>query len=145
MSYFEYKVIPAPSQRRRRQRRVDGLDKYASTVADLMTEMGLEGWDFIGVESMRERRRRFMILLYDVERSFMIFRRPARLHASGARDATATTEAWPSSDQVRPRRVSRPELVAAVAEGARRIKVDAAERKDGTEKTAEAEKPVAAE
>jgi hypothetical protein len=51
MSYFEYKVFPAPSQRRWRQQSVDGMDKYASTVADLMTEMGLEG----GISSVPKR------------------------------------------------------------------------------------------
>jgi hypothetical protein len=56
------------------------MDKYASTVADLMTEMGLEGWDFIGAEQLKERRRRFFVLICDVERTLMIFRRPAKLH-----------------------------------------------------------------
>ncbi|MFW5654989.1 MAG: DUF4177 domain-containing protein, partial [Roseicyclus sp.] len=75
MSFYEYKVVPAPTTGRRRQRRVDGLDRYASTISDIMTELGLDGWDFIGAETLRERRRRFLILICDVERTLMIFRR----------------------------------------------------------------------
>jgi hypothetical protein len=124
MSYFEYKVIPAPSQRRRGQKRVDGMDKYASTVSDILTEMGLEGWDFIGAEAMTERRRKFLFLITDIERTIMVFRRPARLHEENL-DLKAPV--------VEPRRVRRPDLVAEVAAGARRIPVapvERAQRKD---------------
>jgi hypothetical protein len=125
MSYFEYKVVPAPTQRRRGQRRVDGMDRYASTIADLMTEMGLEGWDFIGAEALRERRRKFFFLLHDVERTIMVFRRPAKLHALDAQTAEGAPAA---AAPVEPRRVRRPDLVAEVAAGARRIPVTPVER-----------------
>jgi hypothetical protein len=124
MSYFEYKVIPAPSQRRRGQKRVDGMDKYASTISDILTEMGLEGWDFIGAEAMTERRRKFLFLITDIERTIMVFRRPARLHEENLDLKPPVVE---------PRRVRRLDLVAEVAAGARRIPVtpvERAERKD---------------
>lgn len=125
MSYFEYKVVPAPSTRRWRQRSVDGMDKYASTVSDILTEMGLEGWDFVGAEALRERRRKFLILICDVERTLMIFRRQVvggDLEGKGTeRRRTADIDFEP----VRPRRVSRPELIEAVAAGARRVEVKA--------------------
>jgi hypothetical protein len=129
MSYFEYKVVPAPSQRRWRQQSVDGMDKYASTVADLMTEMGLDGWDFIGAEQLKERRRRFFILICDVERTLMIFRRAAQMHNLASRDETAKdAEVAPAPEPVMPRRVKRPELVEQVAKGARRVQVNVVKR-----------------
>ena len=131
MSYFEYKVVPAPSQRRWKQRSVDGMDKYASTVADLMTEMGLEGWDFIGAEALKERRRRFFVLVCDVERTLMIFRRPAEVHDFAKdEDAAQQAKSAPVAEPVQPRRVRRPDLVAQVAAGARRVQVNVIERVD---------------
>ncbi len=134
MSYFEYKVVPAPSQRRWRQQSVDGMDKYASTVADLMTEMGLEGWDFIGAEQLKERRRRFFMLICDVERTLMIFRRPSEVH-DFAKEDEAKVE--PAPEPVQPRRVKRPELVAEVAAGARRVQVNVVKRAEEPEADAE--------
>ena len=128
MSFFEYKVVPAPSQRRWRQQSVDGMDKYASTVADLMTEMGLEGWDFIGAEQLKERRRRFFVLICDVERTLMIFRRAAKLHDFASDEASAKDEVADYLDPVQPRRVKRPDLVAEVANGARRVQVNVVKR-----------------
>ena len=128
MSFFEYKVVPAPKTGRWRQKRVEGLDTYASTIADMMTELGLDGWDFIGAEILRERRRRFLILVCDVERTLLIFRRvaqPRDLDAAGSASASPSApvaEALPAGP-VTPRRVTRPELVEAVAAGARRINV----------------------
>jgi hypothetical protein len=105
------------------------MDKYASTVADLMTEMGLEGWDFIGAEALKERRRRFLILVCDVERTLMIFRRPAEVHDFAKTDDTA--EIAPVAEPVLPRRVKRPELVAEVAAGARRVQVNVVKNDGG--------------
>ncbi len=121
MGYFEYKVVPAPTHTRRGQRRVDGLDRYASTVADMLTELGIEGWDFVGAEVLRERRRRFLMVQDDLERTFLVFRRPGSLHRSAVEPAPA--EPAPVAEPVAPRRVRRPELVAEVAAGARRIHV----------------------
>lgn len=110
------------------------MDKYASTVADLMTEMGLEGWDFIGAEALKERRRRFLILVCDIERTLMIFRRPARLHDLGS-DQPAADDAAELAPigPVQPRRVKRPDLIAEVAAGARRIPVTTVQRPDTPE------------
>jgi hypothetical protein len=130
MSHFEYKVIPAPTTGRWRQRRVDGMDKYASTIADVLTELGLEGWDFIGAEVLRERRRRLLILVTEVDRTFLVFRRRAAafegLTTSGkSADAAALTAERGPVAPVTPRRVKRPDLVEAVAAGARRVPVRA--------------------
>ena len=135
MSFFEYKVIPAPSQRRWRQRSVDGMDKYASTIADLMTEMGLEGWDFIGAEALKERRRRYFVLICDIERTLMIFRRPAKVpDLSEGHGAAAEAKRAPDVvDPVIPRRVKRPDLVAQVAAGARRVQVNVVQRVEASD------------
>jgi hypothetical protein len=131
MSYFEYKVVPAPTQRRWRQQSVDGMDKYASTVADLMTEMGLEGWDFIGAEALRERRRRFFVLICDIERTLMIFRRPAQIpDLLGKDEVPKDSEAAVPAEPVKPRRVARPDLIAEVAAGARKVQVNVVKRLD---------------
>lgn len=127
MSYYEYKVVPAPSQRRWRQQSVDGMDKYASTVADLMTEMGLDGWDFIGAEQLKERRRRFFVLICDIERTLMIFRRPLAVNDFAKRVEAETPVV---AEPVLPRRVKRPDLVAEVAAGARRVQVNVVKRID---------------
>jgi len=129
MSYFEYKVVPAPSQKRWKQKKVDGLDKYASTVADLMTEMGLVGWDFIGAEQLKERRRKFFVLITDVERTLMIFRRPAQIDDRLQTEETRQADAA-HVEPVQPRRVTRPELVEQVAAGARRVQVNVVRRPD---------------
>lgn len=148
MSYFEYKVVPAPSQRRWRQQSVDGMDKYASTIADLMTEMGLDGWDFIGAEQLKERRRRFFVLICDIERTLMIFRRPLGVNDFARRtEAETAVEAPVVAEPVLPRRVKRPELVAEVAAGARRVQVNVVKRvdpapvEDSAPKTAAVETP----
>lgn len=130
MSHFEYKVVPAPTVGRRRQRRVDGLDKYASTISDVMTELGFDGWDFVGAEVLRERRRRFLILVCDVERTLMIFRRVAKPleRVAEPADSQSARPATEAPAPVAPRRVRRPDLVEAVANGARRIPVTGVER-----------------
>ena len=138
MSYFEYKVVPAPTQRRWRQQTVDGMDKYASTVADLMTEMGLEGWDFIGAEALRERRRRFFVLICDIERTLMIFRRPAQIaDLLGKDEVSKNAEPAIPAEPVKPRRVARPDLIAEVAAGARRVQVNVVQRVDEDASAAE--------
>ncbi|MEM6849632.1 MAG: hypothetical protein AAF580_16460, partial [Pseudomonadota bacterium] len=106
-------------------RRVDGMDKYASTVADIMTEMGLDGWDFIGAEALRERRRRMFVLICDVERTLMIFRRKAVVESLVDDSEAKANAPEATAEPVTPRRVRRPELIADVAAGKRRITVNA--------------------
>jgi hypothetical protein len=88
----------------------------------------LEGWDFIGAEQLKERRRRFFVLICDVERTLMIFRRAAKLHDFGSDGKAAKDEVADYPEPVQPRRVKRPDLIAEVANGARRVQVNVVKR-----------------
>ena len=111
MSRFEFKVIPSP----RRPRKLEGLekdlDKFCATMTDIMTDMGLEGWEFIGAETIQDERRALGIFSRVSDKSCLVFRRPISKLDEKVEAA------------VKPRRVARSHVVARVREGQRRIRL----------------------
>ena len=121
---YEYKVIPAPTRNRRRQQKVDGLDLFSSTVSDLLTEEGLEGWSFVGAEHLREHRRSILGTSRQETRTFLIFGRPLQPLDLGASEPESKPVEPPAPVvQIKPRRVQRPDLIEKVVSGERRLKL----------------------
>lgn len=52
MTYYEYKVIPAPEQGDKHRNVKRPEDRFALTLAALMNEMGAEGWEYLRADSL---------------------------------------------------------------------------------------------
>lgn len=111
MSRYEFKVIPSP----KRPLKLDGLqkdqDRFCATVTNVMTDMGLEGWEFVGAETLQVEHRALGIFARITQRSCLVFRR----EVSKLNDKVEAA--------VKPRRVARSHVVARVKEGKRRIRL----------------------
>jgi hypothetical protein len=76
MSYFEYKVIPAP----RRVKRVKGLhdpsELFAHTLTDAINEQAREGWEYVRAESLTaETPKGWLRRSSEEDQSVLVFRR----------------------------------------------------------------------
>ena len=56
---FEFKVVSAPEKAQKFSDLGKGEDAYNRTVANLMNELGSDGWEFTGAESLPEPKRLF--------------------------------------------------------------------------------------
>lgn len=108
MSRYEFKVIPSPKRPRKLTDLTKDQDKFCATVSDVMCDMGLEGWEFIGAETLPFEYRRFAVFNRKIEKSCLVFRR--EIQPLGGVEAA-----------VKPKRVARSHVVAQVRDGARRI------------------------
>lgn len=82
MSYYDYKVIPAP----RRSRRVKGIhaasDLFALTLTETINEIARQGWEFMRAELMAaEAPKGWFRRAVVAEETVLVFRRP-REHLS---------------------------------------------------------------
>ena len=77
MSYFDYKVVPAP-QRVKKVRGVTGAaDLFALTLTDAINEVARQGWEYIRAETMTaEAPGGFLRRATASERTMLVFRRP---------------------------------------------------------------------
>ena len=114
---YEYKVIPALSQGRPCEPIEGGTDRFAETLAETMTDLGRDGWVFLGTEHLKGRRRRFFVFSTTEIRSVLVFRR----ELEGSYVAREPVAMLAAPDPVMPRRVKRPDLVARVTAGERRL------------------------
>ncbi|MEM1272665.1 MAG: hypothetical protein AAGF88_02550 [Pseudomonadota bacterium] len=131
MSRYEFTVIPAPTRVRKLTDLTKGQDKFCATITDILTDMGLEGWDFMGAETLPYTRRRFIIFWQNAERTCLVFRREIERLVEPKRVSRPKAEVTEITSQ--PIREARSEVVAHFKTGARRIGViepDAAETKD---------------
>ncbi len=117
---YEYKVIAPPRRARRFKDLEKGETAFHRTIAETLTSLGLEGWSFAGVERMAQVRRRWLFWAREDAVEVMVFRREVR--AILRADQTGDT-AQPPITAVRVRRVTRPDAIARVADGERRISV----------------------
>jgi hypothetical protein len=82
MSYYDYKVVPAP-QRVKKVRGVTGAaDLFALTLTDAINEVARQGWEYVRAETMvAEAPRGFLRKAAASEQTMLVFRRP-REHLS---------------------------------------------------------------
>lgn len=105
MTYYDYKVVPAP----RRARKVKGVsgasDLFALTLTEAINEVARQGWEYCGSETLTSEAPGGWFRRGSVEeRSLLVFRRPRehlspRLAAAPAEAATAIEA--PAPDPVR--------------------------------------------
>ena len=77
MSYFDYKVVPAP-QRVKKVRGVTGAaDLFALTLTDAINEVARQGWEYVRAETMvAEAPGGFLRKAAASEQTMLVFRRP---------------------------------------------------------------------
>ena len=115
MSRYEFEVIPAPETAGKKTDLTKDQDVYCATVAGILTDMGLAGWDFVGAETMPHHQRRFFFFSQQGERTCLVFRREiSRKRAPGEAKAEVS---YP------PERKARPAMVAHFNAGERRLNV----------------------
>ena len=117
---YEYKVVAPPRRALRFKDLGKGEHPFHRTVAETLTSLGLEGWSYVGVERFLEARRRWLLWSRENTVEVMVFRREVRSILR-----TEEPQIVPSQpiEAVRARRVTRPETVARVVQGERRITV----------------------
>lgn len=138
---YEYKVVAPPRRALRFKDLRKGEHPFHRTVAEVLTSLGLDGWSYVGVERFLAVRRRWLLWSREEAVEVMVFRREMRSilctseqhFASSTISSSAPSGLHAGSDQaamplqpieaVRARRVTRPETVARVAQGGRRIAV----------------------
>lgn len=99
MSYFDYKVVPAP-QRVKKVRGVTGAaDLFALTLTDAINEVARQGWEYVRAERMvAEAPGGFLRKAAASEQTMLVFRRP-REHLSPR--LAAVSEETPPEDAPR--------------------------------------------
>ena len=75
MSRYEFQVVPAPTRARKLTDLTNGQDVYCATITDILTDMGLAGWDFVGAETMPHYQRRMFFFSSYSEMTCLVFRR----------------------------------------------------------------------
>ena len=75
MSRYEFQVVPAPSRARKLTDLTRGQDVYCATITDILTDMGLAGWEFVGAETLPHYQRRMFFFSSYSEMTCLVFRR----------------------------------------------------------------------
>ncbi|MBF9034845.1 hypothetical protein HKCCE2091_11395 [Rhodobacterales bacterium HKCCE2091] len=125
MSRYEFKVLPSPQRVRKLTGLARGQDKFCATLTDVMTDMGLQGWEFMGAETLPCSGRRLGLFPTSEEKSILVFRREigrAPLLAEQPEPVIAEVKKV-EPKKVAPKRVARSEVVARVGAGARRLNI----------------------
>ncbi|MEM9756063.1 MAG: hypothetical protein AAF914_08725 [Pseudomonadota bacterium] len=113
MSRYEFMVIPAPVTARKLTGLTKDQDRFCATITDVMTDMGLAGWDFVGAETLPVHERRMFVLSKRAEKSCLVFRREI--------ERLIDPKPVERTQKVTPKRVARQEVVDRVKSGERRI------------------------
>ena len=100
MSYFDYKVVPAP-QRVKKVRGVTGAaDLFALTLTDAINEVARQGWEYVRAETMvAEAPGGFLRKAAASEQTMLVFRRPREQLSPrlAAAPETSASEAAPAA------------------------------------------------
>lgn len=75
MSGYEFQVVPAPERVRKLTDLTKDQDKFCATVTDILTDMGLAGWEFVGAETLPYHSRRMFIFSRTEQKTCLVFRR----------------------------------------------------------------------
>jgi hypothetical protein len=105
MKKFEFKVVSAPEKAQKFTDLDPGEDAYNCTVANLMNELGSDGWEFTGAETLPEPKRMFGGRR--ATRSVLVFRREiVPLEQAELEKARSSNVMLLKNDEaVRPRRI----------------------------------------
>jgi hypothetical protein len=105
----EYRVIAAPSRAVRFKDLGKGEDAFHRTLAETLTALGLEGWEYVGVETLPQVRRRWFFWTREESTRVMVFRREIKpiLRAADPAPVSEPAPLVTPVEVVRARRVTR--------------------------------------
>jgi hypothetical protein len=75
MVRFEYKVVPAPTRGVKTKTARTPEDRFAHALAEVMNELGREGWDYVRCDSLPSEERSGLTGRTTVYRNMLVFRR----------------------------------------------------------------------
>ena len=120
MTRYEFKVLPAPRRAKRLKGLTRGDNRFCATITEFLNENSLEGWEFIGFETMPLEQRRFLFLTYFSECACLIFRReiePMVLDGSSRREHEEAQEDYSHVAFTRSQGAARAQVVDFVTSG----------------------------
>lgn len=97
MTYFEYKVLPAPAKGKKAPGVKSPGARFAFALQELMNEMGSEGWEYLRADILPSEERQGLTSTQTVYRSVLVFRRPLGSEAD-AQDNGSAAEAPASGE-----------------------------------------------
>ena len=75
MTRYEYTVIPAPARGDKSKGAKTGIERFAAALADILNEMGVEGWDYVRAETLPSEERSGLTGRTTVYHNVLVFRR----------------------------------------------------------------------
>ncbi len=118
MTKYEYKIVSAPVTAVKVRRMSGKAKEVAGDVSELMNELGEYGWEYVRSETLKTRRRRWLIVKEWRTCEVMVFRRVfAKIEAPEDMAGAVITEPV----VIEPRRVRNVEAVRRAKAGERRI------------------------
>ena len=99
MQRYEFKVVPAPRRGEKSREARTTEDRFALALTGLMNQMGREGWDFIGAETLPCDERSGLMGTTTTEQNVLVFRRP--LAVEGAQTVAAPVAVARAADAPR--------------------------------------------
>ncbi len=84
MSRHEYKVIPAPRRGTKSREARTTEDRFALTLANLMNELGRDGWEYLRAETLPTEERAGFTKTRVVEQTVLVFRRALPAAVAGS-------------------------------------------------------------
>ncbi len=92
---YEYRVIPAPRKARRIRGLKRGEDRFAASVAEILNELGAEGWEYQRSDTLPLEARSGLTGHTTTFRTMLVFRRVVRVLGDDI-EATAGPESAPA-------------------------------------------------
>lgn len=111
MSSYEFMVVPAPQKVRKLTGLEKDQDKFCATITDVITDQGLNGWEFMSVEVMPQRSRIMGLFPTTRMRSCLMFRREIEQLCERTDDGVQPRRVAPS--QLLPPRPTPPRAMGA--------------------------------
>ncbi len=78
MTKYEYRVVPAPRKAHRIRGLKRGEDKFAASVAEILNELGAEGWEYQRSDTLPMDSRSGLTGHTTTFRTMLVFRRRVR-------------------------------------------------------------------
>ena len=111
MSSYEFQVVPAPERVRKLTDLKKDQDKFCATVTDVLTDMGLAGWEFVGAETLPFQQRRMLMFPRVADKTCLVFRREIKPKVEPKR-VTASTPETIEVREAEPEREAHEEVIA---------------------------------
>lgn len=103
MPRYEYKLVPAP-ERATKHKGLKGAANFAATLADLMNELGADGWAYLRADILPEEVRTGLTSRSTTYRNLLVFQRrlpdetPAKTTRARVRAAAQDAPAHDDAD-----------------------------------------------